>query len=145
LFGSPKVSQLVDDVQIAEELGITPAAVSQHLSVLRHAGLVTAERRGYRVPYSVDPGGLDVCCGHLVDVCSCGCGGARRGERASREPRSTVEALRRRERELEGELKLVRERVTRLTRGKPRGTARSGRPGRARGAPAGRRRTRRGA
>jgi DNA-binding transcriptional ArsR family regulator len=117
---------------IAEKLGVTPAAVSQHLTVLRHAGLVTRERRGYRVPYSVDPGGLDVCCGHLVEICSCGCGhgGGRRG---ACEPESTVEALRKRERELQKELKAVQKRVEGLTREDARGRARSGRPRRARG------------
>ena len=100
---------------IAEKLGVTPAAVSQHLAVLRHAGLVTRERRGYRVPYSVDPGGLDVCCGHLVEICTCGCGHAR-GGRAAGSPGSTVAALRRRERELRKELRSVQESVGKLTR-----------------------------
>ena len=31
---------------IAKEIGITPAAVSQHLKLLRQAGLVKNERRG---------------------------------------------------------------------------------------------------
>ena len=38
---------------LARELGITPAAVSQHLRVLRDAGVVEAERRGYYVHYRV--------------------------------------------------------------------------------------------
>jgi len=38
---------------LARELGITPAAVSQHLRVLRDMGMVTAERRGYYVHYRV--------------------------------------------------------------------------------------------
>jgi DNA-binding transcriptional ArsR family regulator len=117
---------------IAEKLGVTPAAVSQHLSVLRHAGLVTRERKGYTVPYSVDPGGLDVCCGHLVEICSCGCGDGR-SRRGACEPASTVAALKRRERELRKELKSVQERVSRLTRKDARGRANTKRPRRAPG------------
>jgi len=35
-------------------LGVSQPAVSQHLRVLRSAGLVKGERRGYRVHYTVD-------------------------------------------------------------------------------------------
>ncbi|MBM3307588.1 MAG: winged helix-turn-helix transcriptional regulator [Candidatus Eisenbacteria bacterium] len=100
---------------LAERLGVTPAAVSQHLTVLRGAGLVTRERRGYRVPYSLNPGGLDVCCGHLVEVCSCGCGHHREDE-GRHEPRTTVAALKRRARELRAELEAVEERIGKLER-----------------------------
>ncbi len=39
---------------LAHELGVTQSAVSQHLRVLRHAGLVRGERRGQHVHYSLD-------------------------------------------------------------------------------------------
>lgn len=39
---------------LADRLGVTQSAVSQHLRVLRHAGLVNGERRGYFVHYSLD-------------------------------------------------------------------------------------------
>lgn len=39
---------------LARALDITPAAVSQHLRVLRDAGIVTAEKRGYFVHYRVN-------------------------------------------------------------------------------------------
>ncbi len=39
---------------LARNLGITPAAVSQHLRVLRDADVVTAEKRGYFVHYRVN-------------------------------------------------------------------------------------------
>jgi len=38
---------------LAARLGMTAAAVSQHLRVLRDAGLVRGERRGYFVHYTV--------------------------------------------------------------------------------------------
>lgn len=61
--------------EIAEVLGLTPAAVSQHLKLMRHAGLVTRERDGYRVPYSLDEEGLDACRLMLIDTCKCTCHG----------------------------------------------------------------------
>ncbi len=39
---------------LSHRLGITPGAVSQHLRVLREAGLVIPEKRGYFVHYQVD-------------------------------------------------------------------------------------------
>lgn len=39
---------------LACRLGVTQSAVSQHLRVLRQAGLVWGDRRGYHVHYSLD-------------------------------------------------------------------------------------------
>jgi DNA-binding transcriptional ArsR family regulator len=39
---------------LARALEITPAAVSQHLRILRNADIVTAEKRGYFVHYKVN-------------------------------------------------------------------------------------------
>jgi len=39
---------------LAARLAVTPAAVSQHLRVLRDADLVLADRRGYYVHYKVN-------------------------------------------------------------------------------------------
>ena len=33
--------------KMSKSLGITPSAVSQHLKILKHAGLVRNERKGY--------------------------------------------------------------------------------------------------
>ncbi len=38
---------------LARELQITPAAVSQHLRVLRDAGMVAPQKRGFHVHYRV--------------------------------------------------------------------------------------------
>jgi len=56
---------------IAERLEMTSPAVSQHLKVLRHVGLVQAERHGYWVPYAVDAHALSNSCGMLVRMCAC--------------------------------------------------------------------------
>lgn len=39
---------------LANELGLTEATVSQHLKVLREAGLLTGEKRGYFMHYIVE-------------------------------------------------------------------------------------------
>jgi DNA-binding transcriptional ArsR family regulator len=44
---------------IASEFDLTPAAVSQHLKVLREAGLVRVRIDGQRRIYSLDPDGLE--------------------------------------------------------------------------------------
>ncbi len=44
---------------LAHILGVTQSAVSQHLRVLRQAGLVRGERRGPFVHYSLDRDGLE--------------------------------------------------------------------------------------
>ena len=44
---------------LAHRLRVTQSAVSQHLRVLRQAGLVRGERRGPFVHYSLDKDGLE--------------------------------------------------------------------------------------
>ncbi len=43
---------------LANQLGVTQSAVSQHLRILRQAGLVSGDRRGSFMHYSLDPDGL---------------------------------------------------------------------------------------
>ncbi len=44
---------------LAKHLGVTEANVSQHLQILRKAGLVVGEKRGYWTHYSVVRGKID--------------------------------------------------------------------------------------
>ena len=44
---------------LTNKLEVTQSAVSQHLRILRQAGLVRGERRGQMVHYSLDQDGLD--------------------------------------------------------------------------------------
>ena len=46
---------------LAQRLGVSQPAVSQHLRVLRNLGLVRGERRGYRVHYGLVRGRLREC------------------------------------------------------------------------------------
>jgi ArsR family transcriptional regulator len=41
-----------------EVFGVAQPTISQHLKVLREAGLVRTQRRGTQICYSVDPAGL---------------------------------------------------------------------------------------
>jgi DNA-binding transcriptional ArsR family regulator len=58
---------------MAEALGITSSAVSQHLRVLKSAGLVRDERKGYWIYYSLDRDVLEKCRERLNRICTCGC------------------------------------------------------------------------
>jgi DNA-binding transcriptional ArsR family regulator len=57
--------------EIARELGITVAAASQHLKILKHIGLVTSKRDGYFIPYSLDEAALEHCTMMMNSICSC--------------------------------------------------------------------------
>jgi DNA-binding transcriptional ArsR family regulator len=53
---------------LAAVLDITPSAASQHLKVLKAAGLVKGERRGYFVHYCINPNALGHCRRLSADV-----------------------------------------------------------------------------
>jgi DNA-binding transcriptional ArsR family regulator len=95
---------------IAELVGVTPAAVSQHLRILRQAGFVRSERKGYWIPYSIDEEALENCRRVLNEVCTCGCQGT--GKFREKElSDASLELLRKYEKELQSELRTVRERI----------------------------------
>ena len=95
---------------IAELVGITPAAVSQHLKILRQSGLVRSERKGYWIPYSIDEEALENCRQILNEVCTCGCRGT--GKFKEKELRgASLESLMKYKKELQNELRTVRERI----------------------------------
>jgi len=54
--------------RLAEELGATQPNISQHLSVLRTAGLVDAERDGREVRYRLSDPDVMVACGVMRGV-----------------------------------------------------------------------------
>ncbi len=95
---------------IAELVGITPAAVSQHLKILRQSGLVRGERKGYWIPYSIDEQAMEDCRQVLSEVCTCGCQGT--GKFREKElGDSSLESLKKYEGELRNELRIVQERM----------------------------------
>ena len=58
---------------LTQTLGVTQSAVSQHLRTLKAAGLVTSERKGYWIYYTLDREVLERCRKRLNRVCTCGC------------------------------------------------------------------------
>ena len=99
--------------EISLELGITAAAVSQHLKILKHAGLVRSERQGYWIPYAIDAQALENCRELLIEVCSCGCRGTGRFKDTDPQ-RSDLASLEKYAQELEMELAAVRQRMKEL-------------------------------
>ncbi len=95
---------------IAGDLGITTAAVSQHLKILKLAGLVRSERKGFWIPYSIDEEALENCKDLLSEVCTCGCQGTGKYKEKELE-NSSLESLKRYETELRSELRIVRDRI----------------------------------
>ncbi|MFI3176313.1 MAG: metalloregulator ArsR/SmtB family transcription factor [Eubacteriales bacterium] len=53
---------------LAKKLDMTKPAVSQHLQILRKAGLVTGDKRGYYTHYSVNRQSLSILGMHLLDM-----------------------------------------------------------------------------
>ncbi len=94
---------------IAKELNITPAAVSQHLKLLRQAGLVKNERKGYWIPYFLNEKAMEDCRITLNEICRCGCKGSCRIEGAKT---SELESLIKYEKKLEKELKNIRKKIS---------------------------------
>lgn len=54
---------------LATALDMSPSAVSQHLKIMRLAGLVRNERQGLWIAYNVDPEALDKCCRKVIKIC----------------------------------------------------------------------------
>ena len=102
--------------ELSEVLNITPSAVSQHLKVLKHAGLVRNERRGYWIPYEIDPVAMEHCRELLIEVCTCGCRGTGKFRDAQiSQADDQVALLRKYERELQQELDEVRARIEEIS------------------------------
>ena len=99
--------------KIAELVGITPAAVSQHLRVLRQVGFVRSERNGYWIPYSINEEALENCREMLTEICTCGC---QRTSKFRKEElsASNLGSLKKYEQEIENELKIVQDRINEL-------------------------------
>lgn len=58
---------------LADALGITQSAVSQHLRVLKASGLVKDKRKGYWIYYSLNRDALEKSRQRLNRICTCGC------------------------------------------------------------------------
>lgn len=46
---------------LANALGVSQSAVSQHLRILKNIGLVTSQRQGYRIHYAINSEAMEHC------------------------------------------------------------------------------------
>jgi len=97
---------------MADALGVTQSAVSQHLRVLKQAGLVTDERKGYHIFYSLNKASLDKYQQELVKICTCGCELGNQSQVS--EPKEVLLKFKKR---IETELKQVETRIAELEKG----------------------------
>jgi len=103
--------------ELSGALGITPSAVSQHLKVLRYAGLVRSERKGYWMPYEINENALNQCQELITEVCTCGCKGTGRVREAElEETEDKLSLLKKYEGELKKELEEVQVRIREMER-----------------------------
>ena len=104
--------------EMSEMLGITPSAVSQHLKILKHAGLVRNERKGYWIPYEIDHAALEQCKEVISQVCNCGCKETCQTQDTNmKRPEDDLALLLKRERELQNKLTNVQTRIEELKKG----------------------------
>lgn len=94
---------------MADALGVTQSAVSQHLRVLKQAGLVTDERKGYHIFYSLNKASLDKCQQELIKICTCGCEFSKQSQVTE-----SKEILLKYKNRIENELKQVKKRIVEL-------------------------------
>lgn len=99
--------------KIAEMVNITPSAASQHLRVLRHAGLVRSKRKGYWIPYTINEEALEKCHQALSKVCKCGFHGPH-WFKEGKPMEMDLELLKKYEKELRKEIKTVQKRIKEL-------------------------------
>jgi DNA-binding transcriptional ArsR family regulator len=101
--------------RLAELVDVTPAAVSQHLKVLKQAGLVRNERKGYWIPYSVDERMLEHCRGIMNRICSCGWHGHHQsGRRPHRDRDDELRTLQKYKKKIEKELESITKRIEQI-------------------------------
>ncbi len=102
---------------ISEKLNITAAAVSQHLRLLKQAGLVRSQRRGYWIPYSLNEDTLEKWRYKINTICTCGCSGKEKVFN-SEQNSTDLKGLIQYEKNLLNELEAVRNKIKVITQKK---------------------------
>lgn len=96
---------------IAEKFNVSPSAISQHLKILKHAGLLNSYRKGFFIHYSVNEKNLEKCNNMLSNTCSCNCVKIKiKPEKIN----NRIEYLKKYKELLESELKKVKEDIIKL-------------------------------
>jgi ArsR family transcriptional regulator len=99
--------------EIARLTGVTPAAISQHLRVLRQAGLIRSERKGYWIPHSIDEHAMENCRCIVEEICTCSPKGKSRPAEIQID-KNDMESLKNYKKKLESELQSVHKRIDEL-------------------------------
>ncbi|MGD9156364.1 MAG: metalloregulator ArsR/SmtB family transcription factor [Bacillota bacterium] len=101
--------------EIARHLGVTTAAISQHLKILSQVGMVTCERKGFYIPYSINEDVLGQCRKILAEACLCNCHEPEPGAPDSPTLQAaSLAELQTYEQDLEQKLQKVRRRIKEL-------------------------------
>lgn len=81
--------------ELAAHFSLTKSTLSGHFAVLRHAGLIVAERRGTTIIYSLSIGAVEELAAAVMSVLGTGNAGERAGRsRVNRSERSVEEGER---------------------------------------------------
>jgi ArsR family transcriptional regulator len=99
---------------LAGYLGVTTAAISQHLKILSQVGIVSCERKGFCIPYTINETVLGQCRQLLAEACLCGCTESEKPPTRDLNAAS-LEQLRNYATELEQKLKIVSKKIKELT------------------------------
>ena len=103
---------------IAARIGISAAAVSQHLKTLKQAGLVTCQRSGNRIPYSLNQEALEDCRRVLSRVCACSTDKLQTVRASEKELKeASLSCLKKYKKGLEREVGLISQRIEELESG----------------------------
>jgi len=99
--------------EIARLVGISPAAASQHLRVLRQAGLIRSERKGYWIPHSIDEHAMENCRCIVEEICNCSPKSktVNKGDQMKKE---NLQSLKNYKKDLQAELYSVQKRIAEL-------------------------------
>ncbi len=98
---------------MADALGVTQSAVSQHLRILKQADLVADEQDGNQIFYSLNKAGLDKYQQKLVRIFTDG--GEPGKQNRIAEPEEVLPEYKNR---IENELKRIKKRIAELEKGK---------------------------
>ena len=98
---------------LAGYLGVTVAAISQHLKIMSQVGIVSSERKGFCIPYAINEEVLRQCQQLLAEVCLCGCSEASHPDLEKINSTGLAD-LQKYEKDLKKRLRTVRERIKTL-------------------------------
>jgi len=102
--------------RIADEFSVSVSAISQHLKIMKSAGIIESKRNGYHIPYSLNFEHLERCGMLLQNICKCGCNREydMQNLKEIQPEKANIEKLKEFEKILELKLALIREEIERI-------------------------------